>query len=52
METTLITGGNAGLGLETAKRLAAKKQNLVLAVKTGLQSKKLHRRSASVLAYR
>jgi NAD(P)-dependent dehydrogenase (short-subunit alcohol dehydrogenase family) len=31
MGTTLITGGNAGLGLEAAKRLAAKKQNLVLA---------------------
>lgn len=31
MGTTLITGGNAGLGLEAAKRLAAKKQDLVLA---------------------
>lgn len=31
MGTTLITGGNAGLGFETAKGLAAKKQNLVLA---------------------
>ena len=31
MGTALITGGNAGLGLEAAKRLAAKKQNLILA---------------------
>ena len=31
MGTALITGGNAGLGLETAQRLAAKKQNLILA---------------------
>jgi NAD(P)-dependent dehydrogenase (short-subunit alcohol dehydrogenase family) len=29
--TTLITGGHAGLGLEAAKRLAERKQNLVLA---------------------
>ncbi len=31
MSSTLITGANAGLGLEAATRLAAKKQNLVLA---------------------
>ncbi len=31
MGTTFITGGNAGLGFEAAKCLAAKKQNLVLA---------------------
>ena len=31
MATTLITGGNAGLGLDTARRLADKKHNLVLA---------------------
>ena len=31
MKTVLITGGHAGLGLETASRLAARKVNLVLA---------------------
>ncbi|MDR5822348.1 SDR family NAD(P)-dependent oxidoreductase [Caballeronia sp. LZ043] len=31
MGTTLITGGHTGLGFETAAKLAAKKQNLILA---------------------
>lgn len=31
MGTTLITGGNSGLGFETATKLAAKRENLILA---------------------
>ena len=37
MGTALITGGNAGLGLEAAKRLAAKKQTSSLPVEINLR---------------